>query len=291
MHLLLTHGRRGLLGAATVVLFLVGLPGAGHADTFSLCISPRGRIDSVNSSCSVDDRLLSWDSNGVTGPTGPQGPAGLQGAAGAPGDQGSQGPVGPVGPTGVTGSAGDAGSKGPTGPVGPMGAQGPQGLQGSQGPQGPDGPQGPPGLDGTQSFILVGGNLGNAVQNTINAGEGLLSGSQTPLFYGPGNGVDTVLESEAVPIDSGTVTQLWVQTTEVPGAGESYSFELCKNSVCSSQVSCTISLPTLTECNDTVDTLDYAPGDTIALRAKSTNGGTQTDVSWSVVVKRTAPHL
>src|SRR5260370_17576311 len=165
MHLLLTHGRRGLLGAATVVLFLVGLPGPGSADTFTLCISPRGRIDSVNSSCSVDDRLLSWDSNGVTGPTGPQGPAGLQGAAGAPGDQGSKGPVGPVGPTGVTGSAGDPRDKGSTGPVGPMGAQGPQGLSGSQGPQGPAGPQGPPRPNRTQSFMLAGGNLRHPVPN------------------------------------------------------------------------------------------------------------------------------
>jgi hypothetical protein len=291
MHFSLTHARRALLGAATGVLFLAGLPGAGHADTLSLCISPRGRIDSVNSSCSPADRLITWDSNGVTGPTGPQGLVGPQGLPGAPGDQGSQGPVGPVGPTGATGQVGTTGDKGPKGPQGSEGPQGLQGLQGPPGLNGPDGPQGPPGLNGTQSFILVGGNLGGSVQNTINSNEGLLSGSNTPRFYGPGNGVDTVLESEAVPIDSGTVTQLWVQTTNVPGAGDSYTFELCKNSVCSNQVSCTISLPTLTECNDTVDTLDYAPGDTIALRAESTGGGTQTNVSWSVVVKRTAPHL
>src|SRR5260370_36707501 len=138
MHLLLTHGRRGLLGAATVVLFLVGLPGPGSADTFTLCISPRGRIDSVNSSCSVDDRLLTWDSNGVTGPTGPQGPAGLQGAAGAPGDQGSKGPVGPVGPTGVTGSAGGPGGKGPTGPGSPMGGQGRHAFTGHNEPRVPE---------------------------------------------------------------------------------------------------------------------------------------------------------
>jgi len=302
MHFSLTHARRALLGAATGVLFLVGLPGAGHADTFTLCISPRGRIDSVNSSCSVDDRLLTWDSNGVTGPTGPQGPAGLQGAAGAPGDQGSKGPVGPVGPTGVTGSAGDPGDKGPTGPVGPMGAQGPQGLQGSQGPQGPDGPQGPPGLNGTQSFMLVGGNLGDAVQNSLNGDEGRLSASNSPRFYGPGNGVangsDDVspeggfgLESIAVPIDNGTVTQLWVQTKNVHGPGQTYVFVLCKNSSCVTPVTCTITLPGLTECNDLVDTLDFAPGDTIALQAKATGGAVQTNVSWSVVVKRTAPHL
>src|SRR5258708_32101827 len=106
MHFSLTHARRALLGAATGVLFLAGLPGAGHADTLTLCISPKGKIDSVNSSCSPADRLITWDSNGVTGPIGPQGPAGPQGAPGPTGAAGPQGPQGPLSPTGRIGPVG-----------------------------------------------------------------------------------------------------------------------------------------------------------------------------------------
>lgn len=142
--------------------------------------------------------------------------------------------------------------------------------------------------------MLVGGDLGSSVQtlNASNGDDGLLSGINTPLFYGPGNGVDIVLESEAVPIDSGTVTQLWVQTKNVPGAGppsENYTFVLCKNSSCKTPVTCTINLPNLTECNDLTDTLDFAAGDTIALQASASAGANETEVSWSVVLKQTAP--
>ena len=77
---------------------------------------------------------------------------------------------------------------------------------------------------------------------------GILSGSSSigtsPIYYGPGNGSDTILESEAVPIDASTVTQLWVQTKNVPGPGHSYTFQLCVNSVCDSNVTCTIDSPT-----------------------------------------------
>lgn len=294
MHLSLTHARRALLGAATGALFLVGLPGAGHATTLSLCISPQGRIDAVNSSCSPVDRLISWDDEGVDGPTGPQGPQGPQGLPGLQGDQGSQGPVGPVGPTGATGSVGATGDQGPKGPVGPMGAQGQQGLQGLLGPVGPQGPQGPQGkaghigINGTQSFMLVGGDLGSSVQ-LLNTNNGLLGAGNT-LYYGPGNGVDNEIESEAAPIDFGTVGQLYVQTKNVPGPGESYTFVLCKNNVCDTKgVTCTISIPNLTECNDLIDTASYSPGDTIALRGVATGGAAPTDVAWSVVVKQTAP--
>jgi hypothetical protein len=294
MHLSLTRARRALLGAAAGALFLVGLPGAGHATTLSLCISPQGRIDSVNSSCSPVDRLISWDDEGVTGPTGPQGPVGPQGIPGLPGDQGAQGPVGPVGPTGATGMVGDTGDQGPKGPVGPMGPQGPQGLQGASGPQGPQGAQGPQGkaghigINGTQSFMLVGGDLGTSVE-TLDSNNGLLGGGNT-LYYGPGNGVDNEIESEAVPIDFGSVGQLYVQTKNVPGANNSYTFVLCQNNVCDPKgVTCTVTMPSLTECQDIIDTLSFSQGDTIALKGTATGGATPTDVSWIVVVKQTAP--
>ena len=288
MHLSLRYARRALLGAATGALLLAVLPGAGHADTFSLCISPKGKIDSVNSSCSPSDRLITWDSNGVTGPTGPQGPAGPQGIPGNTGATGPQGPQGPVGPTGAIGVVGATGDTGVKGPTGQEGAPGPQGLQGPQGIQGPTGPAGLPGHNGTQAFMLAGGDLGTSVQ-TLDSNEGVLSGTNTPLYFGPGNGVDTILESEAIPIDTGTASKLWVQTKNVPGPGQTYVFVLCKNSSCVTPVTCTITLPGLTECNDLVDTLDFAPGDTIALQASASGGANPTHVSWSVVVKQTAP--
>ena len=301
MHLSLRYARRALLGAATGALLLAALPGAGHADTFTLCVSQKGKILSVNSGCSQAARQITWDSNGVTGPTGPQGPAGLQGLPGGTGAAGPQGPQGPVGPTGAIGVAGATGDTGVKGPNGDEGPQGPQGLQGPPGPQGPTGPQGNPGHNGTQSFIMAGGDLGDQVQthNLVSFLLDLRLGSGAPLgtpilYYGPGNGVDNILESEAVPVDFGTVTQLWVQTKNGPGPGESYTFVLCKNSVCDPKlnlVTCTINLPNLTECNDTIDRLDFAAGDTIALKGLASNGANPTHVSWSVVFTQTAPHL
>ena len=291
MHLSLRYARRALLGAATGALFLAILPGAGHADTLTLCISPHGKIDSVNSSCSPADRLITWDSNGVTGPTGPQGPAGPQGLPGITGATGTQGPVGPVGPTGATGVAGAPGDQGPKGPTGVTGPQGPQGLQGAQGPQGPTGPQGLPGHLGTQSFMLTGGDLGSSVQ-TLDSNEGILSGTNAPLYYGPGNGVDSIFESEAVPIDSGTAAQLWVQVKNVAGPGQTYTFTLCKNGTCDPKgVTCTIALPTLTECSDLVGSVAYSQGDTIYLKGDASIGALPTEVSWSVVITQTAPPL
>ena len=78
MHLSLRYARRALLGAATGALLLAALPGAGHADTFTLCVSQKGKILSVNSGCSQAARQITGDSDGVTGPTGSQGPAGLR---------------------------------------------------------------------------------------------------------------------------------------------------------------------------------------------------------------------
>jgi hypothetical protein len=91
-----------------------------------------------------------------------------------------------------------------------------------------------------------------------------------------------------VPIDSATASQLYVQTSDVPGNGQSYTFTLCKNSNCNTTVSCTINLPTLTQCNDSIDTVDFAPGDTITLQGTATAGANATNVKWSVVMTQAA---
>jgi hypothetical protein len=184
-----------------------------------------------------------------------------------------------------------------------MGPQGLQGVQGAQGPTGPTGRQGTAGTNGTngtQSFLLVGGDLGFTTQvyNLITYGQHLLLGATlgavTPVYYGPGNGADSGINSEAVPIDEGTVGSLSVQTAgfSVPPSGESYTFQLCINSDCtSSPVTCTINLPTLTECNDTVHTQDYKAGDTITLQGTASTGTPPVNVMWSVVVTQTETTL
>ncbi len=290
MHVSLRQLWRWTLGAATGALLLVSLPGAGHASIDELCISPKGKIVGINGGCSKPNRELVWDSEGVTGPEGPQGPQGPQGDPGYQGEPGPQGPQGPVGPTGAIGYTGDKGNTGVQGPTGVTGREGDQGPQGFQGPVGPQGPQGLPGhigIDGTQWMFLTGGDLGTSVE-LLFSNQGVLAGNNTPLFYGPGNGVDIGLEQITVPIANATVAQLWVQTKNVAGPGNSYTFEVCRNSNCKTGVTCTISLPTLTECNDLSDTLDFQEGDTLALRGSASTDANATQVTWAVVLKQTA---
>jgi hypothetical protein len=83
-----------------------------------------------------------------------------------------------------------------------------------------------------------------------------------------------------------------VQVKNVAGANQTYTFVLCKNGVCDPKgVACTINLPTLTECSDLVDKLDYSQGDTIYLKGIATPGAQDTEVSWSVVITQTAVPL
>lgn len=251
---------------------------------------------------------------GATGAAGAQGPVGAAGPIGATGPTGNTGPTGPqgpAGPAGVIGIAGPTGNTGPTGPAGEMGQQGPQGLTGptgNTGPTGAAGTAGTNGTNGTQSFLLTGGDLGFYTQgyNHFTLHNNFLLGcpftfpvGHTPLFYGPGNGVDNILNSETVPIAGGVASNLYVQTAWNPGntptTGQTYTFNLCINSNCNTGVTCSINLPTATECSDTVDTLTFNPGDDIALEGIATCGPTvadpanPTNVKWSVVITQTTP--
>jgi len=300
MHVLLKHARRVAIGVAMGALFLAAAPGSGRAQTIlTLCISPKGQrvVFPIGGTCSKPNRLITWDQNGVAGPSGPQGPKGMQGPQGPTGTAGEMGPQGPVGPGGAIGPVGNAGTTGPIGPAGEMGQQGPQGPTGPTGATGPTGPSGTPGVNGTQFYTLGGGDLGSNVENNLLGFSTALAGTSSvvgtnPIFYGPGNGADTQLESEAVPIDASTVTQLWVQTKNVPGPGQSYTFQLCIDSDCTTPpVTCTINLPGLTECNDLVHSQKYMPGDTIALKGTATEGAAPTEVSWMIVVHQTGGDL
>ena len=292
MHVLLRHARRVALGVAVGALLLAAAPGSGQAEILQLCISPSAQkvVLPLGGTCSKPNRAITWDSDGVEGPSGTQGPKGMQGPQGPTGTAGQMGPQGPFGPGGAIGPVGNAGTTGPIGPAGQMGQQGLQGPTGPTGATGPTGPTGAPGVNGTQFYTLGGGDLGSNVELLFGYAS-VLSGSAsgtTPIYYGPGNGADTILESEAVPIDASTVTQLWVQTKNAPGPGESYSFELCINSDClSPAVTCSINLPNLTECNDLIHSQKYSAGDTIALKGTATEGAAPTEVSWMVVVHQT----
>ena len=296
MHVLLRHARRVMLGVAMGALFLAAAPATSRAQLVTLCYAPHTRkIVNVDGVCSPPNRAITWNVDGVTGSRGQQGPAGMQGPPGPTGPLGSPGPEGPAGPQGAVGPVGATGATGPEGPAGELGAEGLQGATGPTGPTGSTGATGYPGEDGTngvQFYTLGGGDLGTNAQLLFGAGfAGILSGSSavgtSPIYYGPGNGSDTILESEAVPIDASTVTQLWVQTKNVPGPGHFYTFQLCVNSVCDSNVTCTIELPTRTACNDLNDYQHYNPGDTIALKGTADDGAAPTDVSWMVVLHQT----
>jgi hypothetical protein len=300
MHVLLRHARRIVLGAAMGALFLTAAPGASQAQIATICVHPKtGEILlPLGGTCSPPNRQITWDVNGVVGPTGPTGPMGNEGPAGPMGATGPAGPQGPVGPAGAIGPVGLVGDTGPTGLSGFMGPQGPQGPTGPTGATGPIGATGPSGTNGMQFYTLGGGDLGANVQLLFSNASSLSgSGSGTsPIYYGPGNGADNQLESEAVPIDASTETQLWIQTKNVPGVGQSYTFNLCKNTNCDTGVTCSVgnpssSFPSLTECQDLTDTVTFSPGDTIALKGIASDGAAPTEVTWMVVMHQTGGQI
>lgn len=308
MHVSLRHARRVMLGAVLGALFLAVVPSAVQAQQCSggiceVCISPKHQTINVHggSACNAPNRLLTWVQDGVVGPTGAPGLLGQEGLQGPTGPSGPTGPLGPTGPAGVVGVVGPTGATGPLGLAGETGQQGEQGVQGATGATGPtgvSGPSGTNGISGTQSFLLVGGDLGFAVgaYDFITFGNHFLLGNSSsippgnsPLYYGPGNGNDAIIESEAVPIDFATAGTLTVETAIPPGAGQSYTFNLCINDNCDTPVTCTINVPTATECSDLVDTQDYKQGDTIALQGTATCCSNPTQVKWSVVMTQTIP--
>lgn len=288
MHVLLRHARRIVLGVAMGALFLTAAPGASQAQPVSICVNPKSGLIllPLGGPCNPPNRQISWDESGVVGPTGPTGPMGNEGAAGPMGATGPSGPQGPVGPAGDIGPVGLVGATGPIGLSGFEGPQGPEGPTGATGPTGPTGATGPSGTNGVQFYTLGGGDLGSNVQLAFGDGSSL-SGTNSPIYYGPGNGADTHLESEAVPIDASTETQLWVQVKNVPGPGQTYAFNLCVNGTCDMTASCEMSLPSLTECQDLTDSVKFSAGDTIALKATASSGAAPTEVTWMVVMHQT----
>jgi hypothetical protein len=234
--------------------------------------------------------------------------------------------MGPQGPQGVQGPAGASGPSGPSGTPGTNGTNGTQSFILTGGDLGFS-------LQAFNFFVLdnpaslLGNNQCGFCQAEFEYDEACCNGDglcceelsspalptefkpdqtgvfdpfpgSTPLYYGPGNGVDSIIESEAVPIDQGVASNLWVQTATNPGAGNSYTFRLCRNGDCGDRrapgLTCTINLPTATECSDTVDTQVFNAGDDITLQGIAISGNSPPDVNatnvkWSVVITQTNP--
>jgi len=127
---------------------------------------------------------------GVAGPTGSQGDTGAtgsQGSTGATGSQGSTGATGSQGNTGATGSQGDAGDTGATGSQGDTGDTGATGSQGDAGATGATGSQGDTGADGDTA--ISGTPADNQV--AVWTGATTIEGTNSLVFDGDNLGIGT----------------------------------------------------------------------------------------------------
>ena len=272
MHVSLKHARRVVLGVAMGALLLAAAPGSGRADILQICVSPRYQkvVLPLGGTCNKPNRAITWDSNGVAGPTRAARSQGYARTAGTDRHRGSDGTA----RSGRTGwshrnawecrSDGSDRSGWRNGSARTGRADWADRTDWSRRDRaGAPWNQRNPVLHAgrwrpwqqRRVAVCLQQHLGRTVRanRRNNAGCATPTCGNSPIYYGPGNGADTQLESVAVPIDASTVTQLWVQTKNAPGPGQSYTFQLCINSDCTtSAVTCSINLPTLTECNDLV---------------------------------------
>jgi len=184
---------------------------------------------------------------GATGDKGPEGDKGPTGDKGPQGLEGLQGPIGLQGLTGDKGPQGPEGDKGPTGDKGPQGHEGDKGPTGDKGPQGPEGDKGPTGDKGPEGAP---GPVGPSVSREIRGGGGssLVEDGMGSRFFGPSidifTGTETAIQ-EVLPA-GGTVSDLRVYLTGVPGPGNKYTFTVRRDPAgntapTSTEISCSMS--------------------------------------------------
>lgn len=166
--------------------------------------------------------------------------ADLQGPAGPIGPVGPRGPIGSAGPRGDAGPAGSSGPRGPRGPVGPKGPQGPVGGQGQRGPKGPKGARGPVGPQGPQGTCLLSPNESDTLSEN-QPSENQSSKNQPTL-------VEEVVTSEII------IEEVILGLEEGP-----------ENKKDSNNTGVFI----VNQKNSSVDALEKAPSDTIALPVKN----------------------
>ena len=267
-----------VLGLSTAAAMLA-IPGvaAAQSQPIQVCVNRQGRVVGVDVPCKYNQVSLTWN---IQGPQGAAGPVGDQGATGP---TGNQGPVGPQGPVGTAGSVGPTGALGPAGPAGPPGIAGAQGAQGLQGPQGPTGPTGPAGPAGNPGAAgLTGDNLVTLAGNSFSYLTGVENGLD--LYLGAGNGVAGVepaaLTSESTPLPAGVLSNLTVLVGTAPGIGNTDTFNVCVNSVCSATVQCVVQNSSQT-CTST-GTLSINDGDRVAIHSIGSAIAIPATVTWSM---------
>ncbi len=174
-------------------------------------------------------------------------------------------------PRGSRSMISETGLSGPVGPQGPRGERGPQGIRGPQGekgdrgipgPQGREGEQGPAGVDGATRMLVSGLTTSSAASNV------------EPTFLGPfPASSSTILEDDVqqvLPV-AGTISNLFVDIEDAPGAGKSWTFTIRRQSgsgaTQSTAVACQVSGDGATACNSGSASVAFAAGDLLSLQA------------------------
>lgn len=168
------------------------------------------------------------------------------------------GPTGPTGPAAV----GERGEPGATGPIGPTGYTGPRGCRGETGPPGPT----------TANSSILGGVVSNLNTNVVQ-------------YFGPFLGSfdisPTNTETSAVthiPFNC-TLSQLYIQLSDMPGSSTSYTFTVRKNMV-EDGISVTISNNEMTGLNSSSNML-FNTDDLLTISCLPYNNPTSVSVRWS----------
>lgn len=189
---------------------------------------------------------------GATGPQGPKGDTGDTGSKGDTGDKGDTGNTGGTGPTGATGNQGPAGATGPQGPAGATGADGVKGDTGSTGPAGATGATGEAGV----TEIVLGG----MAKDIKKASDRYFS-----IFWADNANANESFSRQILPVP-GDVSELNVGLSAAPTvANSSYTITVLKNGS-PTDLGCTITAAETT-CSDGADSVTFAAGDAISLRA------------------------
>jgi hypothetical protein len=247
---------RGLLAAAILIITFavvaaVAFGSISGGGTINGCYANNNGalrvIDtSAGGACKTSETALSWQQQGIPGPAGP---TGTTGAAGATGPTGATGGAGAVGPTGAAGATGSTGATGATGQPG-------------------------------QSF-LIGGSGGQL--STGNNGPGCGESIGISSCGAGGATTEPPAVAQVMPI-AGTLHDLYVRLSAAPGAGVREIWEIRVDGLFTA-LRCEID-DTATSCTDSLDTVGFAPGDTVWLFAEATTlgGGAPAAVSWGAQI-------
>lgn len=92
----------------------------------------------------------------------------------------------------------------------------------------------------------------------------------------------TLSNRDAVIPTAGTISNLFVETSDFPGSAKSYTFSILKNGSSTSAPSCSVSGAGSTTCSNTGTSLSFAAGDTIAIEVVPSGTPTAVRARWAV---------